>query len=87
MTLETTIRIWREGAQYVAHAMPIDVSSAGPTPQAGRAAVREAVELFIATAREHGTMQEVLEECGYVANGDRYNAPAIIEHQQDLLAV
>lgn len=87
MTLETTIRIWREGTQYVAHAMPIHVSSAGPTPQAARKAVREAVELFISTARQHGTLQEVLEECGYIAHGDRYNAPAIIEQHQDLLAV
>src|SRR3954452_16061697 len=64
MTIETTTRIWKEGTQYIAHALPLDVASAGSTADEARRALQEAVELFIATARTQGTLDEVLEECG-----------------------
>jgi predicted RNase H-like HicB family nuclease len=87
MTIETTIRIFREGKYFIAHALPIDVSSAGNTPESARAALREAVSLFISTARDQGTLTEVLEECGYSTQGDTWVAPKMIDEQQDLLAV
>ncbi|MGD0539881.1 MAG: hypothetical protein ABSB33_00045 [Tepidisphaeraceae bacterium] len=87
MTIETTIRIWREGKQYIAHALPLGVSSAGDTPEAARAALGEAVSLFIATARERGTLDEVLEECGYTSDGDKCVAPNVVTQKQELLAV
>ena len=87
MTIETDIRIWREGKHYIAHALPIDVSSAGDTPDSARKALLEAVELFVATARQHGTLDEILEECGYTRDKDRWVAPQIVAQQQDLLPV
>jgi len=65
MTVENTVHIWQEGEQYVAHAMPLDVMSCGSTAQAARDDLTEAVRLFLLTAREMGTLEEVLEECGY----------------------
>jgi predicted RNase H-like HicB family nuclease len=65
MTIETTTRIWREGKHFIAHAMPLDVSSAGDTADDAKRAIQEAVELFITTAKAHGTLEELLEECGY----------------------
>jgi predicted RNase H-like HicB family nuclease len=87
MTIETTVRIWREGKQYIAHALPIDVSSAGDTPDSARAALREALTLFVSTARERGTLDEILEESGYVLDNGKWTAPQIVTQQQDLLAV
>jgi predicted RNase H-like HicB family nuclease len=87
MEIETTIRIWREGSQYVAHALPLDVSSAGDTPETARTALAEAVELFVKTARQHGTLEEILEECGYAVSGNRWTAPRIVSERYDLLAV
>lgn len=87
MVIETTTRIWREGTQYIAHAMPLDVSSAGATPDGARKALREAVDLFISTAKEHGTLDEVLEECGYTFAGGTWSAPQIVAQQDDKLAV
>lgn len=78
MSIETTIRIWREGSQYIAHALPLDVASSGDTPDAARKALRQAVELFVATARENGTLNEVLEECGYSLDGSKWVAPRIV---------
>ncbi|MEX0775257.1 MAG: hypothetical protein WD042_06030 [Phycisphaeraceae bacterium] len=87
MKLEATIRIWREGEQYIAHALPLDVSSAADTPDAARRALGEAIELFIATARQHGTLDEVLDECGYTFDGTNWLAPEVVAERRDLLAV
>ena len=76
MRLEYTVQIWREGGQYVAHAMPVDVASSGQTPEAARNAVDEAVKLFLSTAAEHGTLREVLEDAGYRRVRGEWRGPA-----------
>ena len=75
MEIDYTVQIWREGNQFVAHAMPLDVASSGATPQAARAALEEAVKLFIATAQQHGTLLEVLEDAGYERHGAEWRSP------------
>ena len=45
--------------------MPLDVASSGETPEAALQSLDEAVQLFLDTAAEHGTLNEVLEEAGY----------------------
>ncbi len=87
MTIQVQIRVWPEDGQFVAHAMPIDVASAGDSPQAARQAVAEAVELFVATAREQGVLDDVLQECGYRSDGESWIAPPILEEGSQLLAV
>jgi predicted RNase H-like HicB family nuclease len=75
MEIEYTVQIWREGEQFIAHAMPLDVASSGLTPQAARLALKEAVDLFVATAEEHGTLNEVLEDAGYKRGDIGWRAP------------
>jgi predicted RNase H-like HicB family nuclease len=87
MTIETTIRVWREGTQFIAHALPLDVASAGDTPEAARRALHEAVSLFIETAREQKTLDDVLEECGYTFDGSAWIAPKVVAQDQERLAV
>jgi predicted RNase H-like HicB family nuclease len=76
MQIDFTLHIWKEGDQFVAHAMPLDVVSSGPTPEASRAALDEAVLLFLQTAEEHGTLQEVLEEAGYEHDNQVWRSPS-----------
>ncbi|HDM76504.1 MAG TPA: hypothetical protein ENG51_08545 [Deltaproteobacteria bacterium] len=64
MNIEYTVQIWKEGEQYIAHAMPLDVMSSGRTPKEAKKAVKEAVELFIATVKDMGALNGILEECG-----------------------
>ena len=87
MTIETTTRIWREGKVYVAHALPLDVSSAGDTPEKAKQALQEAVELFVATARQHGTLEDLLEECGYTLQDGNWVAPKIVAQDHNLVPV
>jgi predicted RNase H-like HicB family nuclease len=65
MQIDYTVQIWKEDRQYIAHAMPLDVTSSGDSPDAARAALDEAVRLFLSTATESGTLETVLEEAGY----------------------
>ena len=87
MTIETTTRVWREGKRFIAHALPLDVASAGDTPDAARRALHEAVALFLSTARQHGTLNELLEECGYTFDSGQWVAPQIVAQQQDIVPV
>jgi predicted RNase H-like HicB family nuclease len=53
--IEYTVQIWKEGNQFVAHAMPLDVMSSGSTPEEARKALDEAVHLFLMTAADCGS--------------------------------
>jgi predicted RNase H-like HicB family nuclease len=63
--IDYTVQIWKEGNQFVAHAMPLDVMSSGKTPEEARKALDEAVHLFLVTAADVGTLDEILRETGY----------------------
>ncbi|MDW7709692.1 MAG: hypothetical protein SCH98_04395 [Deferrisomatales bacterium] len=62
--IEYTVQIWKEWEQFVAHALPLDVMSAGPTVDGARRALAEAVQLFLLTAQDMGTVEQILEESG-----------------------
>ncbi len=82
MKLDYTVQVWREGKQFIAHAMPLDLASAGPTPEAARQAVDEAVRLFLATAAEHGTLEAVLEDAGYHRARREWHCPTWLGVEQ-----
>lgn len=76
MNIEYTVHIWREGGQFVAHAMPLDVMSSGPTPEEARTALDEAVRLFLLTASDLGTLGDILQEAGYELQQGQWVSPA-----------
>ena len=75
MRIEYQAQVWRENDQCIAHAQPLDVASSGDTPEAARAALEEAVQLFLATAADHGTLETVLQETGYSLCEGEWRAP------------
>lgn len=75
MRIEYNVQIWKEGNQYVAHATPLDVMSSGMNPEDARKALDEAVRLFMLTAHEQGTLEQILEECGYNLRDDAWVSP------------
>jgi predicted RNase H-like HicB family nuclease len=87
MRVEYTMQIWKEGNQYVAHTMPLDVMSAGPSPEAAREALDEAVRLFLLTAQDHGTLQEVLAESGYELRDSVWPSPPLVVLERHSTAV
>ena len=87
MEIQFSVQIWREGAQFVAHAMPLDLASSGPTPPAARQALDEAVDLFLKTAADHGTLGEVLEDAGYELDGANWRSPDWVAVERHTAAV
>jgi predicted RNase H-like HicB family nuclease len=85
--IEYTVQIWQEDKQFVAHAMPLDVMSCGSTPANASQALREAVELYLVTAAEVGTLAEVLEEAGYQPQGQRWISPTWIALERQSVPV
>jgi predicted RNase H-like HicB family nuclease len=62
--IEYTVQIWKEGNQFVLHAVPLDVIASGKTPDVARKALDEAVHLFLVTALDMGNLEEILEDSG-----------------------
>jgi predicted RNase H-like HicB family nuclease len=78
LAIAYTTQLWQEGDQFIAHAMPLDVASSGSSQDEARKALEEAVHLFLETAMEHGTLNQVLEDSGYVLEGESWQSPAYL---------
>jgi predicted RNase H-like HicB family nuclease len=76
MSIEYSAQIWKEGNQYIAHAMPLDVISAGPSLEEARKALDEAVLLFLVTAADMGTLEAILQESGYEFRQGEWASPS-----------
>jgi len=87
MNIEFTVQIWKESNQYIAHATPLDVVSSGATPENARNALKEAVRLFLDTAIEMGTLEEILNECGYESSGNNWVSPPWIAIEKQSMAI
>ncbi len=87
MTLDLTVNIWQEGKQFVAHALPLDVMSSGATAEAARQAVDEAVGCFIKTAADMGTLEQVLQDCGFELRDGTWVSPNWVGVERHAVAV
>jgi predicted RNase H-like HicB family nuclease len=87
MNIEYTVQIWKEGNQFVAHAMPLDVISSGRTAEEARRALDEAVNLFLVTAADMETLDEILEEAGYKLSQGSWISPSWVAIERHSTAV
>jgi predicted RNase H-like HicB family nuclease len=60
-----TVHTFKEGETYVAYVPELDLSSCGTTNDEARKNIRDAVQGFLETSAEMGTLEESLEEAGY----------------------
>ena len=87
MNIEYTVHIWDEGGQFVAHAMPLDVMTSGRTTDEARAALDEAVHLFLVTAAAEGSLEEILHEAGYQLQEGEWISPSWVAIEKHTTAV
>ncbi len=71
----------------MAHAMPLDVLSSESNPEEARLALYEAVELFLETAAELGTLKQILRESGYALRRGRWAGPQWVAVERHSAAV
>ena len=85
--IDYTVHVWKEDQQFIAHAMPLYVMSAGPTAEMARQALEEAVGLFLKVAADMGTLDDVLEESGYQVDEGRWTSPPWVSIERHVLSV
>jgi|GEM_PF-600998 len=72
---------FREQALYVGLAPELNVSSFGETLEEAKHSLEEAVEAFLEECRLLGTLDEVLEESGFLKRGNHWlsRQPVVVE--------
>ena len=60
--LSFTVHIFKEGKTFVAYVPELDLPSCGATDDEARRNIRDAIEGFLRTSVDMGTLDEVLEE-------------------------
>lgn len=70
LTLPLTIKIMFDNrssdAPYVSYCPELDIASCGPTEEKARLMLKEAIEIVLKDAKERGTLDEYLEEVGFL---------------------
>jgi len=87
MEINFTTQVWKEGKMYVSHAKELDVSSCGRTIKEAKKNLVCAVECFLETAEEMGTLDQILEEAGFVKKRKVWKAPDIISMEKTRVAI
>jgi hypothetical protein len=82
MEIQFTTQIFKEGRTFVAHTRELDVSSCGGTQQKALRNLKEAVRLFLEEAERMGTLQQILEEAGYLKRRSKLQGPKLIATQR-----
>jgi len=72
MNISVRIEIFKEGDVYVALSPELNVSSFGETAEDAKNSIKEAIEAFIEECRRMGTLEEVLEESGFLKTDDSW---------------
>jgi len=73
--------IFREGGVYIGLCRELNVSSFGETVEEARNSLQEAVGAFIEECEVMGTLEEVLEESGFVKEGSVWTPPKPIKEE------
>jgi predicted RNase H-like HicB family nuclease len=82
-----TAQVWKEGATFVAYSPELDVASCGNSLAKARAALHEAVSLFLEECTRRGTLEAILSEAGFEKHGSTYRPRRILAREKLRLAV
>jgi len=82
MEIQFTTQIFKEGRAFVAHTRELDVSSCGGSRQKALQNLKEAVRLFLEEAEQMGTLEQILEEAGYLKRKNKLQGPKFIATQR-----
>lgn len=72
------MQIFLEGRSFVAYNPELDVSTCGTSVEEAKKNIRDAIRGFLKSAAHMGTLDEVLEEAGYIHRGTRWFDPKLI---------
>ena len=82
MEIQFTTQIFKEGRTFVAHTRELDLSSCGGTQQRAVQNLKEAVRLFLEEAEKMGSLEQILDEAGYLKRKSKLQGPRFITTQR-----
>ena len=82
MSIQFTSNVFRERDQFVSYAPELDVSSCGASETEAEKNLLEAVRLFLEEAGKMGTLEQVLEEAGYVRREGCWEPPELVRSER-----
>ena len=89
--IETKIPVlfFQEGKKVIAYSPALDLSSCGDTEQQARKRFAEAAVIFLKEIHKMGTMEEVLEECGWhkLPNQRKWSPPIYRSCTEELVKI
>jgi predicted RNase H-like HicB family nuclease len=77
-SIDYTVHTFKEGSMFVAYVPELDISSCGRTNEEARKNIRDAVEGFLETSAEMGSLESLLEESGYSQSNGCWRAPEFV---------
>jgi len=87
MNLSIRVEIFKEDDVYVALSPELNVSSFGETIAEAKESIREAIAGFIEECREMGSLNEVLEESGFLRVENNWQSRIPVAEENLALAV
>jgi predicted RNase H-like HicB family nuclease len=87
MNLSIRVEIFKEDDVYVALSPELNVSSFGETIDEAKESIREAIEGFLEECREMGSLNEVLEESGFLRVENNWQSRIPVAEENLALAV
>jgi len=82
MEIQFTTQIFKEGRSFLAYTRELDLSSCGGTQQKALHNLKEAVRLFLEEAERTRTLEQILEEAGYLRRNSKLQGPKLITTQR-----
>jgi len=68
--LITTAEVWKEGGMYTSYCPELDIASCGHTPEEAKKNLQEVITIHLEETAKMGTLDEFLNESGYVQEGN-----------------
>jgi len=87
MNLSIRVEIFKEDDMYVALSPELNVSSFGETIDEAKESIKEAIEAFLEECQEMGTLNEVLEESGFLKVENTWQSRRPVAEENLALAV
>ena len=87
MDIQFTTQVFKEGRAFVAYTPQLDVSSCGGTKERAVKNLREAVRLFLEEAARMGTLDQILDDAGYLRTKTRIESPKLVGTRQLSIAL
>jgi predicted RNase H-like HicB family nuclease len=87
MNLSIRVEIFKEDDVFVALSPELNVSSFGETIDEAKESIKEAIEAFLDECRDMGTLDEVLEESGFLKVENNWQSRRPVAEENLALAV